>query len=145
MKKGFFIDSGYYPERNGDGIPRQIDGGIGVGMIFERDKDYFAPVSVHYGYNCIPEGLEKASDAIGGDTFEYPSKIVYIDELDEFDNVNVRLEDLEKYYDTNYVKPEVEWRADGIVAVTIFLPLDERTAEFAAIKCGEKMGLEMLQ
>jgi D-ornithine 4,5-aminomutase subunit beta len=40
------------------------------------------------------------------------------------------------------VKPEVEWKADGIVATTIFLPLDERTAEFAAIKCGEKMGLE---
>ncbi|MGI5998061.1 MAG: D-ornithine 4,5-aminomutase subunit OraE [Lutispora sp.] len=142
VEQGFFIDSGYYPERNGDGIPRQIDGGIGAGMIFERDKDYFAPVSVHYGYNAIPEGFEKASDAIGGDTFEDPSKIVYIDELDEFDNVNVRLEELSKYYDTNYVKPEVEWRADGVVAVTIFLPLDERTAEFAAIKCGEKMGLE---
>lgn len=142
VEEGFFIDSGYYPERNGDGIPRQIDGGIGVGMIFERDKDYFAPVSVHYGYNAIPEGLKKASDAIGGDTFEDPSKIVYIDELDEFDNVNVRLEELDKYYDTKYVKPEVEWRADGVVAVTIFLPLDERTAEFAAIKCGEKMGLE---
>ena len=39
------------------------------------------------------------------------------------------------------MKPEVEWRADGVVATTIFLPLDERTAEFAAIKCGEKMGL----
>ena len=142
VEQGFFIDSGFYPERNGDGIPRQIDGGIGVGMIFERDKDYFAPVSVHYGYNCIPEGLEKASDAIGGDTFEEPSKIIYIDELDEFDNVNVRMEELEEYFDTNIVKPEVEWRADGIVAVTIFLPLDERTAEFAAIKCGEKMGLE---
>lgn len=142
VEQGFFIDSGYYPERNGDGIPRQIDGGIGVGMIFERHKDYFAPVSVHYGYNCIPEVLEKASDAIGGDTFEDPSKIIYIDELDEFDNVNVRIEELEEYFDTNIVKPEVEWRADGIVAVTIFLPLDERTAEFAAIKCGEKMGLE---
>lgn len=142
VEEGFFIDSGYYPERNGDGIPRQIDGGIGVGMIFERDKDYFAPVSVHYGYNNIPEEFEKASDAIGGDTFEEPSKIIYIDELDEFDNVDVRLEEIERYYDTSYVKPEVEWRADGVVAVTIFLPLDERTAEFAAIKCGEKMGLE---
>jgi len=142
VEQGFFVDSGFYPERNGDGIVRQIDGGIGAGMIFERDKDYFAPVSVHYGYNNIPEGFEKASDAIGGDTFEDPSKIVYIDELDELDNVNVRLEELKKYYDTEYVKPEVEWRADGVVAVTIFLPLDERTAEFAAIKCGEMMGLE---
>ncbi len=143
VESGFFIDSGYYPERNGDGIPRQIDGGIGVGMIFERDKDYFAPVSVHYGYNNIPAELNgKASAAIGGDTFEDPSKIVYVDELDEFDNVNTRLKEVEKYYDTNLVKPEVEWRADGIVCTTIFLPLDERTAEFAAIKCGEKLGLE---
>ncbi len=29
-----------------------------------------------------------------------------------------------------------------LLLTTIFLPLDERTAEFAAIKCGEKMGLE---
>jgi D-ornithine 4,5-aminomutase subunit beta len=142
VEQGFFIDSGYYPERNGDGIPRQIDGGIGVGMIFERDADYFAPVSVHYGDNNIPAEFKKASDAIGGDTFEDRTKIVYIDELDEHDNVNVRLKEVEKYTNTSIVKPEVEWKADGIVATTIFLPLDERTAEFAAIKCGEKMGLE---
>lgn len=143
VENGFFIDSGYYPERNGDGIPREIEGGIGVGMVFERDKDYFAPVSVHYGYNNIPAEFNgKASAAIGGDTFEDPSKIQFIDELDEIDNVNVRLEELSKYYDTNIVKPEVEWRSDGIVCTTIFLPLDERTAEFAAIKCGENMGLE---
>jgi D-ornithine 4,5-aminomutase subunit beta len=142
VEQGFFIDSGYYPERNGDGIPRQIDGGIGVGMIFERDADYFAPVSVHYGDNNIPKEFTKASDAIGGDTFEDRTKIIYIDELDEHDNVNTRLKDVEKYTNTNIVKPEVEWKADGVVAITIFLPLDERTAEFAAIKCGENMGLE---
>lgn len=142
VENGFFIDSGYYPERNGDGIPRQIDGGIGVGHIYERDEDYFAPVSVHYGYNNIPKEFVKASDAIGGDTFEDRSKIVFVDELDEFDNVNTRLKEVEKYTNTSVVKPEVEWKADGIVATTIFLPLDERTAEFAAIKCGEKMGLE---
>lgn len=142
VEQGFFIDSGYYPERNGDGIPRQIDGGIGVGMIFERDADYFAPVSVHYGDNNIPKEFKKASDAIGGDTFEDRTKIIYIDELDEQDNVNTRLKEVEKYTNTNIVKPEVEWKADGVVAITIFLPLDERTAEFAAIKCGEKMGLE---
>lgn len=142
VEQGFFVDSGYYPERNGDGISREINGGIGVGYVFERDSDYFAPVSVHYGYNNIPKQFKKASDAIGGDTFEDHSKIIYIDELDETDNVNVRLAEEEKYYNTNLVKPEVEWRADGVVSTTIFLPLDERTAEFAAIKCGEKMGLE---
>lgn len=142
VQNGFFIDSGYYPERNGDGIPRDIDGGIGEGMIFERDPDYFAPVSVHYGYNNIPKEFKSASEAIKGDTFEDRTKIVYVDELDEFDNVNTRLKEVEKYFDSNYIKPEVEWRADGIVVTTIFLPVDERTAEFAAIKCGEKMGLE---
>ncbi|MCF4150916.1 cobalamin-dependent protein [Dethiosulfovibrio sp. F2B] len=143
VEDGFFVDSGYYPERNGDGIARQADGGVGAGMLFQRDPDYFAPVSVHYGYNCIPDELNgKASAAIGGDTFEDPSKIIFVDELDEHDNVNVRLAELEKYYETNLIKPEVEWRADGIIAVNLFLPVDERTAEFAAIKCGEKMGLE---
>jgi len=142
VEQGFFVDSGKYPERNGDGIAREIEGGIGYGFVYERDEDYFAPVSVHYGYNNVPAEFEKASDAIGGDTFEDRSKIVYIDELDEHDNVNVRLEEAKKYYDTSLVKPEVEWRADGTVLMSIFLPLDERTAEFAAIKFGEKMGLE---
>ncbi len=141
VEDGFFIDSGYYPERNGDGIPRKINDGIGVGMVFERDEDYFAPVSVHFGYNNVPKGFEKASDAIGGDTFEDRSKIIYIDELDEVDNVNTRLKEVEEYVDSNKVKPEVEWLADGTVSVTIFLPIDERTAEFAGIKVGEKMGL----
>ena len=141
VEEGFFIDSGYYPERNGDGIPRMINDGIGAGMLFERDEDYFAPVSVHYGYNNIPKQFKSASEAIGGDTFEDRSKIIYIDELDEVDNVNQRLKETEKYFDSNIVKPEVEWTADGIVSTTIFLPVNERIAEFAAIKCGEKMGL----
>ncbi|WHH61242.1 D-ornithine 4,5-aminomutase subunit OraE [Petroclostridium sp. X23] len=142
VEQGFFIDSGFYPERNGDGIPRKINDGTGAGMIFERDQDYFAPVSVHYGYNNIPPEFKKATEAIGGDTFEDHSKIIFIDELDENDNVTTRLKEAEKYYDTSLIKPEVEWRADGIVVTTIFLPVDERTAEFAAIKCGEEMGLE---
>ncbi|MCL2675100.1 MAG: D-ornithine 4,5-aminomutase subunit OraE [Firmicutes bacterium] len=142
VEEGFFIDSGCYPERSGDGIPREINGGVGVGLVFERDKDYFAPVSVHYGYNCVPAGFKSASEAIGGDTFEDRSKIAYIDELDAHDNVNVRLAEVAKYENSSIVKPEVEWKADGIVTTSIFLPLDARTAEFAAIKCGEKMGLE---
>lgn len=141
VENGFFIDSGFYPERNGDGIPRKIDDGVGVGTIYKRDADYFAPVSVHYGNNRIPAGYERASDVIGGDTFEDPSKIVWVDELDEDDNVNVRLGENEKYYQTSLIKPEVEWQADGVVVLTLFLPTDIRTAEYAAIYCGEKMGL----
>lgn len=142
VQEGFFIDSGEYPERNGDGIPREIEGGVGYGFVYERDEDYFAPVSVHFGYNNVPKQFAKPSDAIGGDTFEDRSKIQYVDELDEFDNVETRLKEMDRYYESNFVKPEVEWRADGTVLLSLFLPLDERTAEFAAIKFGEKMGLE---
>jgi len=42
VQEGFFIDSGKYPERNGDGIAREIEGGIGYGFVYERDEDYFA-------------------------------------------------------------------------------------------------------
>ena len=68
--------------------------------------------------------------------------IIFIDELDENDNVDARLREQSRYYETEFIKPEVEWRADGVVALNLFLPVDERTAEFAAIRCGEKMGLE---
>ena len=33
VEEGFFVDSGYYPERNGDGIVRKIDGGVGAGTV----------------------------------------------------------------------------------------------------------------
>ena len=142
VERGFFVDSGKYPERKGDGIAREKAGGIGNDMIFLREPDYFAPVSVHYGNNHVPPQFKRPSDAIGGDTFEDPSKIVWVDELDEFDNVNARIAEKRKYYDhPNLIRPEVEWMADGVVVVTLLLPTDVRTAEFAALKIGEKMGL----
>ena len=55
VEEGFFVDSGYYPERNGDGIAREIDGGIGAGTVVQRDEDYMAPVCHHFGYNNLPE------------------------------------------------------------------------------------------
>lgn len=143
VEDGFFIDSGLYPERKGDGLSRLRDGGIGVGTVIKREDDYFAPVSVHYGVNHIPPQFERPEDAIGGDTFQKPEKIIFIDELDEEDNVNRRLESLRKYYDhPNIVRPEVEWMADGIVVVTIFLPCDVRRGEFAALEIGKRMGLK---
>lgn len=143
VEDGFFIDSGLYPERKGDGLSRLRDGGIGVGTVIKREDDYFAPVSVHYGVNHIPPQFERPEDAIGGDTFQKPEKIIFIDELDEEDNVNRRLESLRNYYDhPNLVRPEVEWMADGIVVVTIFLPCDVRRGEFAALEIGKRMGLK---
>lgn len=146
VEEGFFVDSGYYPERNGDGIVRKSDKGVGEGTVFERDKDYMAPVTAHFGYNNIEQYSENfihnPSELIGGGTFEDPSKIIFIDELDENDNVNVRLEEVKELRKTSKIKPEMEWLGDGIIHTTLFLPTDERTAEFAAIEIGKKMGLE---
>ncbi|GAB6087954.1 D-ornithine 4,5-aminomutase subunit OraE [Alkaliphilus crotonatoxidans] len=146
VEEGFFVDSGHYPERNGDGIARKIDAGIGAGTIYERDEDYFAPVSAHFGYNNKAQyGLteqDEPSKVIDGCTFERPEKIPYIDELDDSDNVNVRLEETRELRESSKIKPEVEWAGDGYVMLNLFLPVEKRTAEFAAIEMAKKMGLE---
>lgn len=146
VEQGFFVDSGYYPERNEDGIARKIDGGVGVGTVYEREKDYMAPVTAHFGYNNIAQYDESAVDnpskLIGGSTFEDPDKIIYIDELDENDNVYVRLEETEELRKSSKIKPEMEWLGDGIILITMFLPVEARVAEFAALEIGKKLGLE---
>lgn len=145
VESGFFVDSGYYPERNGDGIIRKIDGGVGEGTVYARDLDYMAPVTAHFGYNNIAQYGENfvnnPSELIGGGTFENPSKIIFIDELDETDNVNVRLEEVKDLRNSSLLKPEMQWLGDGIVHLTLFLPAEERVAEFAAIEIVKKMGL----
>ena len=101
VEQGFFVDSGCYPERNGDGIARKIDGGIGAGTIFKREADYMAPVTAHYGYNNVeqynPDFVDNPSALIGGCTLECPEKIIYIDELDETDNCHVRMEEVKDF------------------------------------------------
>jgi D-ornithine 4,5-aminomutase subunit beta len=145
VEDGFFIDSGIYPERNYDGISRKINGGIGNNTVYERDADYFAPVTAHYGYNNVKQyGLkqnESPASLINGSTFEDRSKIQYIDELDEEDNVNVRLESTKKYLNSNLIKPEVEWAGDGILVVDVTLPTSVRYAEAAALLIAKKMNL----
>ena len=86
VEEGMFVDSGMYPERNGDGIARKIDAGVGVGTIIERAPDYMAPVTAHYGRNNVAQyggDPKNPSALIGGCTLEDPDKIVFIDELDE--------------------------------------------------------------
>ncbi|SHJ88463.1 D-ornithine 4,5-aminomutase E subunit [Anaerobranca californiensis DSM 14826] len=141
VEEGFFVDSGYYPERNGDGIVRKGDGGIGSGTIFLRDEDYFAPVCHHFGYNNIPKEYSTPCQAIDGCTLCKPEKIHYIDELDEEDNVNQRLEKKKEHRQKGLLTPEVEWYADGYVSMNIFLPTSARVAEYAAIEIAKKMGL----
>jgi D-ornithine 4,5-aminomutase subunit beta len=119
---------------------------VGVGTVYQRDEDYMAPVTAHYGYNNVaqydPSAVDNPSKLIDGCTFERPEKIVYIDELDPNDNVNVRMEETAKYRNTSLLKPEMEWSADGIVMVNMFLPAGRRVAEAAALEFAAKMNLQ---
>lgn len=142
VAEGFFVDSGKYPERNGDGISREMNGGVAAGTIVPRDEDYLAPVCDHFGYNNLPDGIAKPCDLIGGCTLHDRDKIDYIDELDEEDNVNRRLAETREYRKGNLLKPEVEWTADGWISITIFLPIRENIAEVAVLEIAKKMGLK---
>ena len=149
VEEGMFVDSGLYPERNGDGIARKIDGGIGANTIIKRDLKYMAPVSAHYGYNNVSQYdlnlVNHPEELIGGSTLEDPNKIQYIDELDMEDNVNNRLDENEKYRSTSMLKPEVQWLGDGVVTVDLFFPTDILTAEAAALEVGKSMNLSNVE
>lgn len=145
VEAGMFVDSGEYPERNGDGISRDMNGGVGAGTVVARDIDYMAPVTAHYGYNNVEQydinAVNNPSDLIGGCTFERPELVKFIDELDESDNVYLRMDATEKYRSGKLLKPEVEWLGDGTVTVDLFFPTHVRAAEAAALVTGEKMNL----
>lgn len=144
VSQGFFVDSGFYPERGGDGIARQMNGGVGAGTIVPRDKDYMAPVCDHFGYNKLPAdcSVTEPCDLIDGCTLCHPEKIQWIDELDPEDNVYKRLAQNEIERKEGLLRPEVQWHGDGIVCMTMFLPVAERVAEFAAKDIAERLGLE---
>jgi len=145
VEEGMFVDSGEYPERNGDGIARDINGGVGAGTVVLRDPEYMAPVTAHYGYNNIAQYGKQfesnPSQLISGCTFEKPEMIKFIDELDESDNVYLRMDKNEKYRSGGVLKPEVEWLGDGTVVVDLFFATSERVAEAAALETGKKMNL----
>ena len=147
VESGMFVDSGLFPERNGDGIARKIDGGIGAGTVIRRELDYMAPVTAHFGYNNVSQyGADPANPAalIGGCTLEDPEKIVFIDELDESDNVYLRMDAVKEFAQPNAQKlrPEMEWLADGTVQLTLCFPTEKKIAEAAAIECAKRMGLK---
>jgi D-ornithine 4,5-aminomutase subunit beta len=149
VEAGMFVDSGEYPERNSDGISRDIEGGVGSGTVIERDLDYLAPVIAHYGYNNVEqynkEYKQDPSKLIEGCTFEKPEMIKFIDELDDTDNLYLRMEKTEKYRTGKIIKPEVEWLGDGTVVVDLFFPTSHRIAEAAAIEAGKKMNLSSVE
>jgi D-ornithine 4,5-aminomutase subunit beta len=142
VEKGFFVDSGKYPDRNGDGIARDSKGGVGAGSIVERDPDYFAPVCDHFGENHLPTGVKHVCDPIDGCTLCKPEKIVYIDELDSEDNCNVRLKDTLPYRKGGMIKPEAEWAGDGTILTQFFVPLPEDVAAVYGVEMAKKLGLE---
>ena len=145
VREGFFVDSAKYPARNGDGIARNPEGGVGYGFIFPREDDYMAPVTAHFGYNNVEQyggDPENPSALIGGCTFEDRSKIVYIDELEEEDTVNTRLARVKKYLDGDAIIPEVEWCGDGMIMLTMMVPANVRTAEATGLQVAERLGLE---
>ncbi|NPV69774.1 MAG: LuxR family transcriptional regulator [Firmicutes bacterium] len=161
VARGFFVDSGYYPERAGDGIPRSPGGGAGAGTVVPRDPDYMAPVCYHFGVNNLPRGAEypgarpgamtgagpgmepatRPCDLIDGCTLCDPSKIRFIDELDEEDNVNERLARTAGHRESGLIRPEVQWYADGYVELRLFLPAAEETAQHAALEIARRMGI----
>ncbi len=147
VEAGNFVDSGLYPERHGDGIARSLQGGIGAGSVIKRAPDYMAPVTAHFGYNNLaPWGEEAVKDPaslIGGCTLEKPELIQYIDELDEEDNVYLRMQENEAYRQPGgkLLKPEMEWLADGTVMLTLFFPVKAPVAEAAALETARRMNL----
>jgi len=147
VESGMFVDSGLFPERNGDGIARNTDGGVGAGTVIKREPDYMAPVTAHYGCNNVAQyGGDPADPAalIGGCTLEKPEKIVYIDELDEEDNVYLRMETVQEFAQPHAkkIRPEMEWLADGTVLLTLCFPSERKIAEAAAVECARRMGLK---
>ena len=139
---GQFVDSGNFPERAGDGIARDPDGGNGAGTVIPRETGYGAPVCSHFGDNVYTRGEAKPCTDLGGCTLCDPAKIRYIDELDQEDNVHRRLEASRGGDVDTALRPEVERQGDGIVCVTLFVPADPGTAESAALEMAYHMGLK---
>ena len=138
---GHFVDSGYYPERKGDGIVRDPQSGDAAGSVVRRAPEYGAPVCSHFGANIYAEAQSKSCEAIGGCTLCDDSKIQYIDESDPEDTVHKRLQRPLAEREAGILRPEVEKHGDGIVCVTLFVPAEPMIAEAAALEMAGRMGL----
>jgi D-ornithine 4,5-aminomutase subunit beta len=145
VEAGMFVDSGYFPERAGDGIVRDPGAGNGAGTVIRRRADYGAPVCSHFGDNSFAREGIKPCTVYGGCTLCDPSKIQYIDELDPEDNVAKRLVGPLAERAAGVLRPEVETHGDGIVCVTLFVPASPHLAEAAALEMVRRMGLRQPQ
>ncbi len=142
VEQGFFVDSAQYPERSGDGIARDGQGGVAADSIVPRDPDYLAPVCSHFGNNNLPDEDVKPCEPIDGCTLCNPEKIVYIDELDPEDSAEKRLAETYPYRKGNLIRPEVEWAGDGTVLLQLMIPESEAYAREAGLEVARRMGLE---
>ncbi len=155
VEEGMFVESGYYPERAGDGIARSIAGGVGAGTVIPRAPDYWAPVCGHFGQSRPPEGFkpgergdtrqqrpsETPCAPAGGCTLCNPDLVPWVDELDPEDNVARRLEAARERAG-GLLRPEVQWAADGVLTLTMFLPAPRELARAAALEIARRLGLE---
>jgi len=142
VEAGQFIDQGYYPERKGDGIVRDAQGGDGAASVIARKVDYGAPVCSHFGHNVYAAETGKSCDEYGGCSLCDPGKIQYIGELDAEDNVDKRLAQPLAERARGVLRPEVEKHGDGVVCVTLFVPERPQLAEAAALEMARHMGLD---
>lgn len=145
VEAGMFVDSGYYPERAGDGIARRVDGGVGAGTVIPRAPDYWAPVCGHFGRNHPPEWAGRDGSAqpcapAGGCTLCRPELIPFVDELDPGDNVHRRLEEAADR-GGGLLRPEVQWLGDGVVVLSLVLPARANVAQAAALAIAARLGL----
>jgi D-ornithine 4,5-aminomutase subunit beta len=141
VEAGQFVDSGYFPERSGDGIVRDHTAGNGADTVVPREPGYGAPVCSHFGDNSYAQHEGAACAQYGGCTLCDPSKIRYIDELDPQDNVDQRLAAPLAEQAAGMLRPEVEKYGDGVVCVTLFVPAVPDTAEAAALEMVRHMGI----
>ncbi len=139
---GQFVDSGFFPERAGDGIVRDPEGGNGAGTVIPRHPDYGAPVCSHFGDNVYAGEDARPCTDYGGCTLCDPAKIKYIDELDPQDNVEQRLARSLARDSGKLLRPEVERHGDGVVCVTLCVPERPQVAEAAALEMARHMGLK---
>ena len=138
---GHFVDQGFFPERKGDGIMRDPQGGDAAGTVIPRQPDYGAPVCSHFGANIYAQQQGRSCRDYGGCTLCDPAKIQFIDELDSRDNVEMRLQQPLAERAAGLLRPEVEKHGDSIACVTLFVPEGPRLAEAAAIEMAKQMGL----
>ena len=139
VEAGMFIDSGYYPERAGDGMARRADAGVGAGTVIPRAADYWAPVCSHFGRSQAPADLGGQPHAC---TLCRPDLIPYVDELDPEDNVHRRLEAAAERRSDGLLRPEVQWAGDGVMTLTLFLPAGKDVAGAAALEIARRLGIE---